>query len=818
MIKNEYGRYEMSPLPEVKSCKLFVLGEYPNITEMKEGEYFISHGADVLKKALLTAGVPWDTVGKSMAVPYLISKKTKEVPVERWAKEQQRVFKEIRDSGAKVVMPLGTFATQMLLNTPDKATKAVTMKKVLGNIFTLPNLPGVQIIPNYHPAALMHNPGNYKSFDQVINTCVLLASGGTIGPGETDWYMVETAEQLSDLITTVSTLPKVAADMEASDLDTKKALIWNLGIAVGKNKVAVLPRETIIKYHNQVQLLFTQPCKWIWHHGKFDTKLTAWHSLIARLDEDTIYKHYVLNETSGTHGLGQLATMYLGADEYKSEMNSEFSNITKLEDYRKWKTKLCERVAIDADYTYQIDTILTSKLEENPKLQQLYYELLIPAANFLRRVEMRGMKVNVPYLESKIPEYEKKISDITTMIEDAAAPFWNPDVYKDMTGAKTASAKFKPTSVKQLRWLIYDKLKLKPTARGAIKNQATGVEALESIEKAPEFILKILELRSLKKEYSTYVKSYLKLKDENDIVHPTFNLHTTATGRLSCTEPNVQNVPSKKPDLRRSFIPRGENRILMEVDYSGAELRVLAYLSGDVGLTKALVEGDMHSEVAEMLFGPDFTKVQRGIAKTVNFGIAYGRGASDLSATFGVTLEEAQSWIDNWAKLYPKAWAYLQSCGDAVEKGLVLTTVYNRHRRFGLIHQDNLHDLTNEAKNFRVQSTSSDNTLTAAMAVDETLEKEYNAYIVNLIHDSILIDCPADLETVRAVSNLMADTMIDIPIRNYDCKVPFKVDVDMGINWGDFFAYDRVAEVIEYKRDGEKVELSYEDWYREVTN
>ncbi len=810
MIRNELGRLEMSPLPPVTKARIVFIGEFPNAKEIRQGQYFISDGADVLRQTIRKYDIPLEDCYFTVACTYLMNKKNKTMTLERATQERLRLIDEIQKSQADIVVPLGGVATALLMN-----KKKVAITKLVGNQVDIEELPGCTVIPQFHPAVLMHNPGQYKVFQTIMDGIAKAYKGQALSAGKTNWTFCETLDQFEKLEALLANRSFISADIETTPVGHRPVLIWNMGVQTGHNEAVVIPREAILRYPDKVKRLFNLSVPWVWHHGKYDT--TVWHNAgfpEARLDEDTIYLHYCLNETNGTHGLGPCSTLYLGAEEYKSNLNSQFKFITTEEDYQKHKQELSERVAIDADYTGQLYELFKPQIVENTNHNKLYHKILMPAANFLRKVEMRGMKVDVPYLETRVPVYEDKIKELTHQIQIAAAPFWNAEVYKEQTGAKTAADIFKPTSVKQLAWLIYDKLRLKPTLRGARK-RGTGADILESIEKPPEFILLILELRRVQKEYSTYVKSYLDLKDDHDIVHPTFNLHITATGRLSCTEPNVQNVPSGKPEVRNAFIPRAKDRVLMEVDYSGAELRVLAYLSGDEKLTNALVLGDLHSEVAAQIFGEAFTngtsqeaKNLRGRAKTVNFGIAYGRGANDLSNTFGVTKEEAQRWIDTWAMMYPDAWAYLNECDKSVRDGQNLVTVYGRYRRFGLIHSGNVGSLSNEAKNFRVQSVSSDNTLIAAMEADPILEEKYDAYIINLIHDSVLIDCPADATIVKEVATLMSNTMVQTPIKQYNCTVPFHSDVDIGFRWGNLAAYDTETEQVEYKKET----YNYVDW------
>lgn len=811
MIKNEYGRIEMSPLPPVHPAKIAIIGEYPNIEELRKGQYFLSSGGDALRKTMTKLGINLDDCYFTVAVPYLLSSKNKTVPADRYAKERQRLLSEIKECGATIVIPLGTMAAGMLLN-----QKNLKITKILGNILDCPELPNVSIIPNYHPAALLYSPGLYKVFESVFSSVTKLYQGVAVDPGKTQWKWITTADEIQALTNRIDTLPYVASDIETSSLCTFDLMVWVIGICYQKNKVEVIDRETYLKYPEHISRLFQACCRWTWHHGKFDTQLLHYQGhKTARLDDDTIYMSYALNETSGSHGLGQLATIHLGADEYKSKMNSEFAYIQTEDDYRKHKQDLGERVAIDSDYTFQLREVLWKKVTAQPELESLYNEILIPGANFLRRVQMNGCKMNEEYLLQQVPIYEQKVEDKLAEIVEAADPFWDLERYKAETGAKSGSAVFKPTSVKQLSWLVYDRLKLKPGYKRGAKKRSTDEETLQSIPNPPEFLLHILELRSLNKEYSTYIKSYIKLKDKDNFIHTNFNLHVTVTGRLSSTEPNIQNVPSKKPELRRSYIPRAINRVLMEVDYSGAELRVLAFVSGDTALSEALTNGDPHGDVATEIYGTRYTegtakeqKILRGNAKTVNFGIAYGRQAPNLSEAFGISLEEAQSYIDTWARMYPQAWAYLQSCEADVRKGNDLITLYGRHRRMGLIHQANLQDLINEGKNFRIQSVSSDNTLLSAMEMEDTLRDKYDTYIINLIHDSILLDVPADPVIVNKVARFATGTMVNWPKKRFNCQVPFKSDVDLGPNWGDFASYDIESGTVSY----DHIDYDYAEW------
>jgi DNA polymerase-1 len=249
-----------------------------------------------------------------------------------------------------------------------------------------------------------------------------------------------------------------------------------------------------------------------------------------------------------------------------------------------------------------------------------------------------------------------------------------------------------------MAWMIFDKLKLKPRIR---QGRSTGAKILASIEADIPLINKVLEYRSVSKEKSTYVVGTLKLRDIDGRVRSNFSLHITATGRLSSKEPNVQNLPSANGvgNVRRAYVPP-KGKILMEVDYSGAELRWLALLSNDRVLREIFIQGrNLHKETATRMFGPDFTPQQKMRAKAVNFGIPYGREAGSFKDEFNISEQEAQGLIDSWLDAYPEAKEYLQWCGDQVLAGKYLETPWGNRRRAGLVTKESLHALQNEFKN-----------------------------------------------------------------------------------------------------------------------
>lgn len=800
---------------------IVVVGDYPTAVELRKGVCMTGPAVGILKQSMTKVGLPitedkvYYTTALKVAIP---KKKGATVPKEIIEDARPHLLSEIKQRNPKIVLVLGKVALQTL--TGDMKVKVT---EEYGRVREYSYIGEAKVIPIMHPSLIIRAPGDYKPFISSLMLVGSLYNGGSVhDTGETKWQVLRTDEQCDQALKFLTQFERVSADMETTGLDYRYAEFCVLGIGFAKNKVLVIPREM---RHRVKDFLSLPNLNWIWHHGKYDRKvmwrrrLTAfnelgWHEFPHQ--DDTMYMHYVLDETSA-HDLGYLTKAYLQAAEYKYKMNQQFKAVT-LETYPQFFEALCERVAVDCDYSLQLANVLWDEICQpgNESLKQVYEKLLMPAASFLARVEQNGMLIDPEVLDEMDAKYEILLAEIMTEIEDAAAPHWDPELYMQQTGAKSASAKFKPSSPKQMSWMVFDKLKLKPRRR---KGRSTDADVLGSIEDDIPLVKKVLEYRGVAKERSTYVQGMLKRRDVDGRVRSNFSLHITATGRLSSKEPNVQNIPSSKGvgNIRRSFIPP-KGKILVEIDYSGAELRWLAFLSNCPILKAVFIEGrNLHKETATALFGKDFTGVQKMRAKAVNFGIPYGREANSFKEEFNITMEEAQKMIDDWLDNYYGARDYLNWCADQVELGNYLQTPWGNRRRAGLVTADSLHNLQNEFKNFPIQCSSSHTLLYAAMHLEHELRTKYNTVIIDLIHDSMLLEVPMDLPTVTAVSKLVSSFMRQVPIDLFNCDVPFATDTDLGPDWGNVKAFNHDTGMMEIEDEHHEVhEVPYEEWIKEV--
>lgn len=799
---DQYRKVIPREIPE--GIEIMVIGDTPQITEIKRNEFLKGPAAGILRQTLEKVGLPIDdskvyyTTAIKCAVP---KRKGKQLPTEIMHNCHVNITDEIKAVNPRMVLILGKTAIQTVYGD----TK-IKVGEVVGRVTPIPGIPETTIaVPILHPALLQRSPADYKPFLTSIQLVATLFRGGKpYETGEVRYQVLRTEELCDKALKLLEKKTYVSADMETTGLDYRIAEFLVMGIGIEKNKVLIIPREM---RHRVKDFFALKHLRWIWQHGKYDAKV-MWRRMIGEVPhhEDVMYMHYAMDETS-EHNLEYLSKVFLQAEAYKYKMNQNFKAIT-LESYEEWFDALCERVAVDCDYTFQLCDVMRLELDKEPALARLYDNLLMPAAPFLSRVEQNGLLVNPEILQEYGKEYEVRLEGIMTEIQDIAAPYWEPEKYMVEMESKSAPDKFNPGSPKQMSWMVFKKLGLKPRIK---KGMSTSAAILESIEPQHPLIEKVLQYRKVKKEYSTYVLGLLKWRDVDGRVRTNFSLQVTATGRLSSKEPNVQNIPSAfgVGNIRRSFVAP-EGYIVMECDYTGAELRWLACLSECPVLLDIFINGkNMHDETVVAIWGENYTKQDRMRAKAVNFGIPYGREEDSFMDEFNISRKEARAMIDGWLNKYYGAKAYLQECADAVVEGKYLETPFGRRRRFGLVTKEALHNLQNEARNFRIQSASSDTTVTAGMMLED-YAREKNSVIVNLIHDSIMFYVPANAETILEFSKHVNATMTGLPKKLFGYEVPFESDTDIGFTWGDLVALNHDTATVhwEEKIEGKKVDKS----------
>jgi DNA polymerase I-like protein with 3'-5' exonuclease and polymerase domains len=513
----------------------------------------------------------------------------------------------------------------------------------------------------------------------------------------------------------------------------------------------------------------------------------------------------MINEKRGTHGLKDLGQLYLQAPAWDDELDR-----IKKEWCRTNKVKI-------ADFMYdyiptsvlipymQRDCIATYRLKRvfkriGRKSADFIYRKLIEASNVYMRVELAGMRIDVDYLEDLEYELEKELENAGKHLDEVASHIWDPLAYAEKTKAKVKpNEKFNIKSPKQLKWMLEEVLGYPVPSTDA----ATMDMLLEEVEngvitnpKAKDFLEAIGVVRKGSKYMDTYVQGFREAMCRDFRIRGTFNLHGTETGRLSSSNPNMQNIPRDK--RIKNLMCATPGKILLQLDYSQAELRVLALLSGDEWLTQVYLDGkDLHDAVAADMFGPNFDKEQRVMAKTINFGIAYGRGPGSLAQTFKKSMSEARAIIDKWYKPMPKVKEWINNRRLMASKGEQCTTPFGRERHF-VVTNENLNHVQNEYINTPIQSIASDFTMFSLIEIDNWLHQEGlqdKARIITTVHDSIILEIDDNKELVDRCAESCTKIMAETPSKYIPgCPVPFKADAEIGYAWGKLEGWKKEVE------------------------
>lgn len=417
---------------------------------------------------------------------------------------------------------------------------------------------------------------------------------------------------------------------------------------------------------------------------------------------------------------------------------------------------------------YKLGILLKEEVDKND-MSELYSRIELPLTKVLASMELKGVLIDVDYLQELSKVLEVSLSQTEREIYNLAGEIFNIN------------------SPKQLAYILFEKLKLPPVKKTKT-GYSTDAEVLTQLANESEICLKLLEYRELMKLKSTYVDALPKLINPyTGRLHTTFSQTGTSTGRLASSEPNLQNIPIRSEigkEIRRAFVsPRGYK--LISADYSQIELRVLAHLSGDPLLIDAFENGvDIHSQTAVRILGikpEDVTPNLRRLAKTINFGIIYGMSDYGLSKELGIHKREAKEYIENYFNTYKVVKEFLESLKEtAREKGYV-TTIFNRRRYIPQIKSNNKTERElgeRLAINTPIQGSAADLIKLAMVNLYNKLrEKALPADIILQIHDELLVEVREDI--ADDVAQIVKETMENA----YPMRVPITVDVKIGDNW-----------------------------------
>lgn len=504
---------------------------------------------------------------------------------------------------------------------------------------------------------------------------------------------------------------------------------------------------------------------------KYDQVVMKRHGVTIRgVRFDTMIASYLANPLKLNHNLDDISFECLGVKKItiKSLLERDgHPHLTSMDEVP--LEKIAEYACEDADCVFRLAPILRDKLEGNGLLE-LLETVELPLSEVLGEMEMSGVKIDLKFLAGLS---EKLSGDLERLTRE---------IYRE------AGEEFNINSTKQLAEIFFVKMKF-PVIKRTKTGCSTDVGVLEKLAENYKLPRLLLEYREKSKLKSTYFDALPGMVNpETGFVHTSFHQTTTATGRLSSSEPNLQNIPIKTEtgrEIRKAFVPRAEGRKILSADYSQIELRILAHLSEDENLTQAFLEDrDIHAFTATLLYGAkeaDVTWEMRNVAKTINFSILYGKTAFGLSQDLGVPVSEADDFIHAYFSRYPRVHDYLESQKELARKQGYLTTLLGRRSYFPEIQSKNV-QLRNMAEraaiNAPIQGSAADLIKLAMIAIQGGLtQRSLKSVMVIQVHDELVFDI-VDGEK-KEVSDLVRKEMEGA----WKLKVPLKVKLSVGESW-----------------------------------
>ena len=619
------------------------------------------------------------------------------------------------------------------------------------------------------------------------------AAGGAGAIGEPAKHPLAAIDRRYETITTwpelerwIGLLSKAdlfAFDTETTDLDYMKAEIVGVSFCIEPGVAAYVPL-----YHNyagapeqlnrEKALALLKPILEdpergkVGHHLKYDAHVLENHGVkLAGMRYDTMLESYVWNSVGTRHDMDSVALCYLGMRTITFEQVAG-KGAKQLTFNQVPVDKAAEYAAEDADVTLCMHKELWSKLETIPPLQHLYQELEQPLVPVLQRMEHRGVLVDRERLRTQSREIAAQLQVLVGQAH------------------KEAGTEFNIESPKQLQQILFEKLQIPVTRKTPTGQPSTAEDVLEELANAYALPRIVLDYRALAKLKSTYTdKLPEQINERTGRIHTSYHQAVAQTGRLSSADPNLQNIPIRRPEgrrIRQAFVAP-EGYVLMAADYSQIELRIMAHLSADEGLLSAFAEDrDVHQATAAEVFEVPVSQVssdQRRLAKTINFGLIYGMSPFGLARQLGIDRGSAQRYVERYFQRYPGVRRFMDETRLRARETGYVETVYGRRLYLPDIRSGNKQTqqyAERSAINAPMQGTAADIIKRAMIAVDAWCTREdVPARLIMQVHDELVLEVRAD--ATEAVAAGVREHMVTAA----ELKVPLRVDLGTGANWDE---------------------------------
>ena len=590
-----------------------------------------------------------------------------------------------------------------------------------------------------------------------------------------DYQLIDTEEKRSELLQKLLTKEILSLDTETTGTDPITAELVGMSFSYAENQAYYVPvpanREEAIKIVNAFRPVFeNEKSIKVGQNIKYDLLMLQNYGveLKGKLF-DTMVAHYVL-QPELRHGMDYLAEIYLKYDTIKIEelIGSKGKNQGNMRDLA--PEQVYKYACEDADVTLKLKNILEDELRKNGA-EDLFYNIEMPLVPVLAYMERNGVRLDTGALQQSSEHFTKKMNEI------------EQEIYA------LAGVEFNISSPKQVGEILFEKLKIIEKAKKTKSGQySTSEEVLESLRGKHPVIEKILDYRGLKKLLSTYIDALpLLINPKTGKIHTSFNQTITATGRLSSSNPNLQNIPIRDEngkEIRKAFIPE-DGCLFFSADYSQIELRIMAHLSEDKNMIDAFLSGyDIHAATAAKVYKIDIndvTREQRSKAKTANFGIIYGISVFGLAERMGVDRKEAKELIDGYFETYPDVKRYMDKSIEVARENGYVETIFHRKRFLPDINSRNAivrGYAERNAINAPIQGSAADIIKVAMIRIYERFKREnIKSKMILQVHDELNFSVyPEEKEMVGRI-------VIEEMENAYKMHVPLKADCGWGTNW-----------------------------------
>lgn len=592
---------------------------------------------------------------------------------------------------------------------------------------------------------------------------------------------VITPEELARVVQAIGSSARLAIDTETDSLDPIRANLVGISLSWAKGEAVYIPLghdfaaaprqlsvQTVI---DALAPLLADPARTIVaQNAKYDRHVLQNAGFAPfHIGGDPMLASYLLEADNARHGLDDLSVAHLGHE------NIHFEDVCG-----KGKTQIpfsavpLERAvayaAEDADVAFRLAEILEPRLQAEG-LEELYRNLELPLEEVLAQMERHGVRIDTKRLQGMSQEFAQKLSQI------------------EKESHVLAGAEFNLASPKQVSDVLFGKLGLEPV-RKTKTGQSTDSEVLEELAPLHPLPKLLLEHRLISKLKGTYIDTLPKLVNpRTGRVHTSFNQAVAATGRLSSSDPNLQNIPIRSPEgrrIREAFVA-DEGKVLISLDYSQIELRILAAVSRDPVMLDAFNKGeDVHQRTASEVFDVPLnavTKEQRSYAKTINFGLIYGMGVHRLSQTLGISRADASTYLNRYYERYAGIYNWQKNALEKAKKDLEVRTLFGRRRKIPEIRSQNkmlVQRAERVAINTPIQGTAADVIKRAMIETQNTLEKKLpTVHLLLQVHDELLLEAP------HSLADEAAEIVREIMCKACDLSVPIVVDCGQGHSWAD---------------------------------